>query len=288
MSQTIILTGNNWDASQSAFVYKFANGAPYKLLNKEVALSTCNIYNSFFNISAALGNNQIQLIFSGTTYTYTFPDGFYSASDMNYFLQSQMITNGLYCVNSTGQNVYFAEIVANSTAYSINLNLYVIPTSSGATTLGYTQGSGASWTYPVSTTANNIPQLTIMSAGFGGLIGFNTGTYPATSSASVSQQFASSSTPEISLVQSLILTCNMVNNIGFSNPADVLGSVPVNVAYGQMVSYNASTPLFQKASNNMYQSVVIRLYDQNLNLIKPLDLDVLILLSLRDSQKGQQ
>jgi hypothetical protein len=265
---------------------------PYKLMNKEVALTSCNIYNSFFNISAELGNNKITLTFpnmisGGNDFTFTFPDGFYSASDMNYYLQSQMILNALYCVNSANQNVYFAEIVANSTTYAINLNFYIIPTTAQATTLGYTQAPGANWSYPTSTTANNIPKVTILTSGFGDLIGFTATSYPTTISASSNQQFSSTSTPEISLVQSIVILTNLINNIGFSNPSNVLTSLPVNVAYGQMISHNVNAPVFQKVSNNMYGQIVIQLYDQNLNVIIPKDLDVLISLAIRDQLKPQ-
>jgi hypothetical protein len=70
--------------------------------------------------------------------------------------------------NSAGNYMYFAEITTNSQRYAISLNLYAVPTSAQATTLGYSQPSVASWSFPASTATT--PQLTFNTA-FGNLIG---------------------------------------------------------------------------------------------------------------------
>ena len=70
----------------------------------------------------------------------------------------------------------FFEMVLNSVQYSTQLNSYYLPTSSDATTLGYTKPSAATWSFPAT---NQTPQITFNST-FGNLIGFNAQTYPAT------------------------------------------------------------------------------------------------------------
>ena len=135
------------------------------------------------------------------TTTFTIPDVYYSASDLNSFLQSQMYANNLYVTSNNGANtIYFYEIVRNSVRYSIQLNSYYIPTSANATTLGYSLPSGATWAFP---TTNKTPQLTFNTA-FGSLIGMTAQTYPSTvQSTNVSQ--ISTITPIISPVNSYVL-----------------------------------------------------------------------------------
>jgi hypothetical protein len=75
----------------------------------EVALSELNLYNSIFNVTAALGNNQITIVYPvgvpSTAYAYgynfTIPDGLYQIDDLNDWLQTTLIANGLYSTISS-------------------------------------------------------------------------------------------------------------------------------------------------------------------------------------------
>ena len=79
-----------------------------------------------------------------------------------------MTTNG-------GTNImYFVELVMNSVRYSVQLNVYPIPTKIQATALSCAKPENA-WNFPV---LSMTPQLNILSQQFGNLIGFNFGLYP--------------------------------------------------------------------------------------------------------------
>jgi hypothetical protein len=91
MPRNIIINSSNYNASSNCFRYQLP--VAQKFENKEVGLTYISLYNSFYNISSAYGNNTIQLKYpegaTTTTYTFTIPDGYYSYSDLNYFLQQQ-------------------------------------------------------------------------------------------------------------------------------------------------------------------------------------------------------
>jgi hypothetical protein len=53
-----------------------------------VSIVSCSIYNNTFNISSSYGNNTITISWLGTNYAYTFPDGYYSVSDLNSYVQA--------------------------------------------------------------------------------------------------------------------------------------------------------------------------------------------------------
>ena len=239
------------------------------------------VYNSTFNISASRGNNTVTFVWPSATpvtTTFTIPEGYYSASDLNSFLQSQMYSNNYYVTSNNGTNViYFYEIVQNSVRYSIQLNSYYVPTSANATTLGYSQPSGATWAYPAS---NKTPQLTFGTA-FGSLIGMTAQTYPATVQ-STNQSQISTITPIISPVNSYILTCNLINS-KYSIPSNVFFSLPLNGSLGQLISYVAPSVVYSDIAPNTYNNIVIQMYDQNFNKLELKDNEIVLTLAIDDS-----
>ena len=272
MPKQIILNSNNWNVAQRKFIYNFQSGQ--SLRDYDVGLSSISIYNSFFNVSASNNNNTFSINWLGTTYNFTMSDGYYGISDMNYYLQQQMVLNNLYLINSNGNYVYYIEILVNSVAYSGEMNFYLIPTSLPS---GYSKPSGANWSFP---SVAKTPLINISTA-FGKLIGFSPDTYPLVSSSA--SQIVSNITPSIHVVNSLILTCNLINNIGLSNPTNVFFSFGVGEDYGNLISINSSQIVYSRVSGDQFQTIEIQVLDQNFNVLTLLDTDVLISLVLNDT-----
>ena len=144
---------------------------------------------SFYNITAAFNNNSFQFSFPTGSSTYatstiTIPDGFYTTTRLNYYLQQWMISNGYFLVNGSGQNVYYYTIQCNSYQYENQVLAYNVPTSlpAGYSLLaGYTSatlfcGNG----YP---SVSRTPYFTVTANNFGTFLGLTAGTwtYPAPS-----------------------------------------------------------------------------------------------------------
>jgi hypothetical protein len=163
----------------------------------------------------------------GIDYTFNFPDGYYSVSDINYFFQNQCILNGLYLTaNEKNDNIYFFDLVINSIRYSTSLKNYPIPTREEATALGYSKPENTTWTYPVSA---QTPGLTFNQP-FANLIGFTFENFPPVTQSN-NIQYLLTSTPVISPVDSLILTCNLINS-KYRFPNKILFTVPITSALG--------------------------------------------------------
>ena len=101
----------------------------------EAMVSSAQIPYSIFNITAAYNNNSFVLNFptgststSYTQFTIILPDGFYTMSDFNNYIDQFCITNGLYLSNSSGQNVYYINFSTNQNFYAVQLLLYTVPT----------------------------------------------------------------------------------------------------------------------------------------------------------------
>lgn len=283
MVKQIVINSSNYVAgSLNTFIYTLPQSV--KLTNKsKLGVASLSVYNSTFNITAARGNNTLTFIFPSATpqtKTYTISDGYYSASDLNYLLQSKMYADSLYVTANSGTNVvYFYEIIQNSVQYSIQLNSYYLPTAANAAILGYSQPSGATWSYPAT---NACPQLTFNTS-FGALIGFAAQTYPVTSLAA-NQSKISELTPNISPVDSYILTCNMINS-KYSIPSNYFFSIPLTGSLGTLITYNSSSVIFNDVAPNIYSNIIISFYDQLFNKLDLKDKEIVLSIAIDDTME---
>ena len=189
MSFTLVINSkNSFGANNNTYKYDFIQGNFNIPPDSEVMIANVQIPYSFYNISQAYNNNSFQFSFptgSATfeTSTITIPDGFYTTTSLNYYLQQYMISNGYYLVNSAGQNVYYYTIQYNSYQYGNQLLGYLVPTSlpaghsypAGRTISTIFGGNG----FP---TVSRTPYITILSNNFGTFLGYTAGNYPNTGS----------------------------------------------------------------------------------------------------------
>ena len=281
--RTIVMNSSNHvEGTRNKFVYLFPS--QLKLTeNHRIGVSGISMYNSTFNIESKRGNNTLTLIWnanSQTSYTFTFPDGYYSVAQMNEFLQQQMILNHLYVTNSSGQYVYFVELVTNSSRYSVQLNTFYLPTSANASTLGYTKPSGASWSYP---SANQCPQLTF-NAAFGSLIGFDSGNYPTAGNVATNQEFISTLVPKLNVVDNYIMTCNMISNVDYSIPSNILYTIPLTVGLGSLISVTPASIVMNHIAANHYREIVIEFFSQDFEPLELNDYELTLTLVLSDEK----
>lgn len=279
MGKTVIVNSSNYvQGSGNKYVYQFPQTS-YFTAGSGIGVSNIAIYNSIQNITQKRGNNKITINWLGVDYNIIIPDGYFSVSDLNYFLQNYCIINNLYVTaNSGADNVYFIEIIINSIRYSTSLNFYAIPTDAQATALGYTKPSGATWTYPAS------PQCPSLSFNqqFGNLLGQTFGKYPAQIS-SVNVQFLSTQTPVISPVDSLILTCNLINS-KYSIPSNVLFTVPISSSLGSLINIPISTIVYNDILPQNFSSLEITIFDQLFNPVVLLDKEMTLTLIIQDGK----
>ena len=278
-TNTVILTSRNQNPNlPNQYIYQFPSTNNFK--NHEIALIQFSVYNSFFNIETSRNNNIVTLVWNAlvpTTHNFTFQNGFYSISDMNYALQNFCLLNNLYMVDSVNnKNVYFVEILSNATTYSAQLNFYPIPTSAQASTNQWTIPTGATWNFP--TTAKT-PQLTF-TTNFGTLIGFDSGTFPSTP-LNANQQYLSTFSPTISPISSIFLNCNLVSS-PYSNPSNILGNTAITSAFGDLIQMKNNTPIYLSIVPASYNQIEINLLDQNFETLKIRDKEVVIVLVIKE------
>ena len=289
MSFTLVLNSTNVTSSSTntTFKYNFINGG-FQLKNMEMCVSSITLPYSFYNVSSYYNNRTFSLIFpkGATTQTIsvTLPEGFYTVTDINSYIQQICLDNGAYLIDSTGNYVYYQQLVYNSTYYSVQLLLYPVPTTLPT---GYSYASaGTLYTSSANLpTTSYTPQLVLSSAGsISTIIGFVSGaTYPSTQS-TTNQSILSTLTPVGSTVNSIIMQCSLVNN-PVTTPSDILDSLPIhNSTFGSNITYEPSFEKFISLSDGTFNNFTFSFRDQNLNEIYARDPNVSITLIIRQKK----
>lgn len=262
-------------AANNIYRYNFPGSATFK--NAHIAVSNVQIYYSWRNVSAANGNNVYQVIVpvgaGTTTLTITMPDGSYSVSDLNAYLQYALIQAGIgYLVDASGNYVYYMNIQENAVRYTVQFNMFSCPT---ALPTGWT--NPGSWSLP--TTAYTT-QLVIPSTNIRSLLGFNAGTYP-TPQQTTNYSVISSTVPQLSPVSSVVVGCSLCNN-KLSNPRTVVYSFsPGGTTYGNLINSSAYQYSWTTVQDGTYNDITITLYDQQFNPLPVLDTNIVIFLLIK-------
>ncbi len=160
--RTLILGRNNLINTENSH-YRYNFQPNILIRDMSIAVSNLIIPYSWRTVSDRFNNRTFQIIYNGNTYTITLPQGAYSVSEINAYIQYWCIQNNLlYCVLA-GKYIYFIELVDNSTTYSYEIRSYPTVLPSGATGFGPFNGF--------------CPQFVVGTNNFGKIIGVNPGTY---------------------------------------------------------------------------------------------------------------
>lgn len=280
MPFNLILNSSNVVSGTNNSKYRFSFPSTKQFRNSQMAVAFVSMYYSNYNVISSLyNNNSFTYTWSdNTVVTVTLPDGNYSVSQLNQYLQYVMIQNGHYLVDSLANNVYYLELLVNATGYNVEIISFAVPTSLPS---GYTKPAAATWSYPVTP---KTPYITIGSNNFGLLIGYTAGNYPS-SVQTTTQTLYSSITPQIAPVQMYLMSSNMCYN-PYSNSANVIYALTAGTAsFGNLITSSATQFIFSDIADGSYSYLEITFYDQNMRSIQFQDSDVLIMVLIKE--KGE-
>jgi hypothetical protein len=280
LNQSNIVNLNN---GNNQLVFKFPNSV--RLSNHALAVSNVSMYYSWYNISVALQNNIFQYTWSddGTavdnTYDIVIPNGTWNISDINGFLQSQMINNNTYAIDASGNYVYYLEMVVNSVEYGVQLNSFAVPTSFP---VGWTYAGGVPAGTPPTTSFT--PQF-IIPEFFNKIIGYSANTtFPATINNATNQSTISSVAPEVQPNATLFLTCSGISN-PYTIPSSIIYSITPNANVGDQIVFTPPQLIFNKILEGTYDRLVVGWLGSDLQPIQILDPNMTITLEIRNTQQ---
>jgi hypothetical protein len=205
----------------------------------------------------------------------TTPGGHYGVEDLGSYLQSVVVANGTYLVDDTGGFVHYLELVASEVYYSLVWNVCPLPT---------TLPSG--WTNPGNTalpTTGRTPRVTVLESAFRNTLGVSAGTYPPQSSTSKFSK-RSDKTPQVSPVQSTVLTCTLLKS-EYANPQTVLASFSsANTKFGSTVDYRPTRLALSPTEDGQRSDFVVQFCGQSLSPVNTLDSNLVTTLFTRKAE----
>ncbi|EGZ20627.1 hypothetical protein PHYSODRAFT_495808 [Phytophthora sojae] len=287
MSSLVAISSNNLVSTSFNNQHRHSFPASANFKNVEVAIQSISMYNSQFNVdSVAYSNNifKIEMPTAATvsTISITLKDGIYSYTDINRMIQTALVNVGACLVDLNGDNVFWIQLVENSTYYAAQLDVSSVPTALGtytrpATGLYSATGTGLP-------TTGRVPRLIVDNAAFGKPIGFSVGQYPSASS-TVAASFLSDLAPEVNPVSADVVRCSLVNNT-FTSPPDILTVFnSQGTSAGQLIAYQPNECSWTRVNDGSYSTITITIVDQLERFIKFRDPNLLISLIFREAQK---
>lgn len=281
----ILLNSSNVVAGSDNSKYEYKFPVPKLMNNSSIALHSLQLYYSWFNINAALYNNNTFVYKWWNSnrvlknFTVTIPDGFYTIETLNLYVQSEFLKNGHYLYDTIEKkNIFYIEFISNATYYSIQLN--ILPMYATGTKPSHITKQNT-WALPDN---QETPIVIIPSTGnFKDLLGFTPASYPPTTQNTLYQHL-SDYTPQLSPVSSVIMRCNLVQN-DYALPNDVLYSFTSGTAgFGDIINEKPNELYFSKIPNGSFNSIQISFYDQNFNSMHILDPQLLITLLIKEEK----
>lgn len=291
--RTIVLNKSNivQDGQNNKFIYDFNGSVVFK--NSYIAVAQISMYYSWFNISASLQNNTFTYIWTvggtATVYTVLIPDSLVEISNINQYLQYTMIENGHYLINSSGENVYYLELIVNPSRYAVQINTFLVPTSlpAGFTQPGNFAGFPTTARNPVITLPSKINDI------FGYVAGFttsgnvaNTYTPPANQdkiakTAGGTISYLSTKSPDLQPNSSLLVSITNIDN-KYSTLSSLIYSVVPAVSIGGLINDRPSQLVFNKLIEGTYNQLRIALLGTDFNPVVINDPSITIVLVIED------
>lgn len=294
----LVLNQNNiiQDGLNNKLLYKFPNSINLK--DKYIAVSSISMFYSWFNITTLQLNNKLTYTWTSgatkTTYTITIPDGLYEISDINFFCQFIMQQNGTYWTVSGGDYAYPFELLVNPKRYAIQLNTYLLPTTtpSGGTV------APAGWPTVACNSEVTFP------ANFNAIVGYtadfvsngnsaNGYTPPAPSNnnnyvaklASGTLSYLSNLAPQVQPNNNVLFSLSNINN-PYSQPSSIIYSLNPSVNAGEQITERPPNFMWNKMLDGTYSQLLLTLLGTNLQPLSINDPNMTILLTIRDKDEG--
>ncbi len=289
-SSNIVSNGYN-----NTLQYDIPGSAVY-LQDSSIAVQKIVQYYSQYNINASLyANNSFEILIpynNGTidtqyTLSIDLPDGYYSYSDINNYVQNQMISIGAYLVSTAGgtPNAYWWQITENQAYYSAEIDQNVVPTSGSHA--GYTLPASGLWS---GTGGQSLPTVgstmqTVINSNIGSIFGLagsasSPYTFP-TVPETTNQVNLSTQTPQVNPVLSYFVRCSLVNNT-MMVPSDILASYSsAGTVFGGTIIDAPSEYAWITIPNQSASRIVITITDQLFRPVQFQDSNIAITLLIK-------
>jgi len=295
--KTLILNTTNIvpNGLNNQLIFRFPNSVLFK--KSQIAFASCSIYYSWYNISSLLSNNTFSYNWIdgacvAKTYTITIPNGIYEISTLNQYLQFIFIGNGHYLVNSSGQNVYYAQFNVNPSRYAVQIDTFLFPI---ALPVGFTNPAAVPFPpqsfNPIITLPSRINEIFGYIAGFATAQNLNNAFVAPVGSQFVSKlangtiSCISTTAPNVQPNSSLLFSITGIDN-AYANPTSIIYTlVPTGVSAGELINEKPPEFIWNKLIDGTYNELRLTILGTDLNPIKINDPAMTIILVIKDADE---
>lgn len=279
----------------NTYIYKFPSSINFN--DSYISVLGVFLYYSWFNITSDFNNNKLSYTWTSgtttTTYDIVIPDGLYQISEINTYLQYEMINNGTYWIDdTTGDYVYPFNIELNPTRYAVQLNTYLIPDTQPTDTTLPSNFAG----FPT-TPQNSIitfPQY------FNDIVGFdvdfasdknlNNAYTPPSGSKTISKtlsgtlSYLSSKAPQLQPNPTINFQISGVqNNLSFNS--SVVYTMAAKGAFGSLIEDRPNNWIWNKLNSGTYDNFTLTISGTDLRPLKLQDPNITLTLVVADKEE---
>jgi hypothetical protein len=225
-----------------------------------------------------------------TTYTVTIPNGLYEISTLNQYLQFIFIQNGHYLVNSSGQNVYYAQFTVNPARYAIQIDTFLFPTALPA---GWTNPAAVPFPpqsfNPIITLPAEINEIFGYVAGFATDQNLNNAYVAPVGSQYISKlangtiSYISTTAPNVQPNSSLLFSMSNVDN-PYASPTSIIYTLIPQVAVGEIINEKPPEFIWNRLTDGLYNELRITILGTDLNQIQINDPAMTIVLVIKNNE----
>jgi hypothetical protein len=288
------------DGQNNKLVYRFPNSVSLK--DKYIAVSNVSMYYSWFNITSASNNNLLTYTWTAgtttTTYNILIPDGLYEISAINNYCQYVMIKNNTYWIDSNNGDFYYPfEIILNPNRYAVQLNTYLVPTSTPtgtSTPIGF-PGWPTTAQNPVVTFPASFNIIVGYSAGFASNTNIGNAYVPpviqnessnfAAKDSVGTLSYLSNTSPQVQPNNNVLFSISNINN-PYSQPGSIIYSLNPNVGVGEQIYETPPNFMWNKLIDGTYSDIRLTFLGTDLRPLIIRDPNMTILLTIKDKDES--
>jgi hypothetical protein len=323
ISQFHLNSSNLKEGSKNTFIYRLSGGRDFKInsATHQIAVASCSMYNSTFNIREDWNNNKIVIMSEllilanipagynkGSIYIdpitnlsvnrnyveIKIPDGYFDIPSIQAYLEQQCQLIGLFLKSTDGgsNNYYFFDCKTNPQRYKAQIDLFLIPSSLPN---GFMMPTDACFNLPNTAQTFYIYFPSVVTSptmrlygSMSRIFGFNGtgGVMLPLNNAPITaeSQNLSTETPVVSPITCYLITCNLVRN-PISNLENTLLQLSLgNSKFGGIIPHD-SYPHYVSCASQTTKEIVIQVFDELNNEVILNDTQFSLVLSLKEEKE---
>jgi hypothetical protein len=252
-----LLNSTHYNPATKSIRYDFPFQQSFEKM--KVGISDLVMFNQFFNISTEYANNTLTVkVPSSPNIDLIIPDGFYTFTDLNTWLEKELTANGIFQLSGSTKIFPIKFYVSKTSRQN---QIILSPYNGSYCQINWTKRLARLYGFAYDDSKNYPKEIPV---------------------GSQSITYTQHEISDLYRVNSIYLTCNLIHNIGLAAINDLLVGIPIaTTSFGSIISLGESHSKIEylEIFDSVYKSIEIKIYDQDFNQLSLIDTNLLICLA---------